>query len=76
MKTVAILILATLFYMTISAQDTKQTIDKLSKDPKTADHAAKADVYIVEHKKVISDTNSKATPKAIVRKKRKSWKRS
>ena len=41
------------------SQTTRDNIEKLSKDPKTAENAAKADVYIVKSKKIISDTTSK-----------------
>ena len=36
------------------SQETKQHIEKLSKDPKTAANAAKADVYVVKNNKLIS----------------------
>lgn len=57
MKTTFIM-LFTFIGMISSAQDTKQTIDKLSKDPKTADNAAKADVYVINKEKLISDTTT------------------
>ena len=44
--------------MTFS-QTTKDNIEKLSKDPKTVENAAKADVYIVKSKKNISDPTLK-----------------
>ena len=40
------------------SQATKDHIEKLSKDPKTSENAAKADVYITKNKKAICDTTS------------------
>jgi hypothetical protein len=62
-----------------SAQKTRaEHIDQLAKDPKTAENAAKADVYIDHRKKVIMDTTEKqpapvqTTEPIIKRKKKKS----
>jgi hypothetical protein len=41
--------------MTSFSQTIKENIEKQSKDPKTIDNAAKADVYVVGDKKKISD---------------------
>ena len=71
MKTAAFLILSIFFlYMTGSAQNTKQTIEKLSADPKTMTNAAKADVYIVNSKKVISDTSGRKSDSKISQRKK------
>lgn len=57
MKKLALLMTASIFIsMTSFSQATKENIKKLSKDPKTVENAAKADVYILKNKKVISDT--------------------
>jgi hypothetical protein len=58
------------------SQTIKENIKKQSRDPKTADHAARADVYILDNKEKISDTittstNTRTNTKAI-RKKKKS----
>ena len=59
MKKVSLFITATmLISMTGFSQTVKQNIEKLSRDPKTAENAAKADVYITNKKKVISDTSA------------------
>jgi flagellar hook-basal body complex protein FliE len=47
--------------MTSFSQTIKENINKLSKDQKTAENAAKADVYIVDSKKKISDTISSSS---------------
>jgi hypothetical protein len=58
MKT-AFMILATMFITIASfSQTIKENIAKQSTDPKTAEHAAKADVYIAGNKKKISDSGS------------------
>ena len=60
---------------TLSAQTTKDKIDKAVKDPKREENAAKADVQIFNNKK-ISDTNSatinqNVAPKKSTKKKSK-----
>jgi|GEM_PF-4837999 len=40
------------------SQTIKENIEKQSKDPETAENAAKADVYILGNKKTISDTTT------------------
>lgn len=42
--------------MTSFSQTIKENIKTQSKDPKTAENAAKADVYILENKKKVTDT--------------------
>lgn len=75
MKKFSLLITASMFIsMTSFSQTIKQNIEKLSKDPKTSERAAKADVYIHGNKKISSDTtkqvsNSEFIPK-ISRKKK------
>ena len=51
------------------AQTPKQSIEKVFKDPKTAENAAKADVYILKNKHVIIDTSTVACKPKISRRK-------
>lgn len=55
-----------------SAQKTQDKIDKVAKDPKTAENAAKADVYIQKKNRTIMDTAQSSTQKvpATTRKKK------
>ena len=46
----------------VNAQTIPEKIEKLAKDPKTAENAAKADVYIHRQKRVIMDTTYPAPP--------------
>jgi hypothetical protein len=55
-----------------NAQSIPEKIEKLSKDPKTAENAAKADVYIHRQKRVIMDTTQKDKPVEISTKNQKS----
>jgi hypothetical protein len=55
-----------LISMTSFSQTIKGNIEKLSKDRKTAENAAKADVYISGKKKVVSDTTIKQAPNSEV----------
>lgn len=49
--------IAAMFVSMISfSQTIKENIEKVSKDPKTAENAAKADVYITGKRKIISNT--------------------
>lgn len=51
------LMIASIFISMISfSQTIKENIEKLSKDPRTIENSAKADVYIPGNKKKISDT--------------------
>lgn len=55
-----------------SAQSVRENLDKLAKDPKTAENAAKADVYIHKKNRTISDSTQQAAQKqpATTRKKK------
>ena len=62
--------------MTMFSQTTKDNIEKLSKDPKTTENAAKADVYIMKNKRIISDTTTRhPSDPAITKTTRKKKKR-
>ena len=70
--------MAVMFISMISfSQTTKDKIEKLSKDPKTSENAAKADVYIINNKKIICDTTSnrlqatRSAPKTTPKKKKR-----
>ena len=73
MKKLHLMIAALTLSMISFSQTIKGNIEKLSKDPKTTENAAKADVYIHEKKKVISDTlvTPTAGSKAIAKTSRK-----
>jgi hypothetical protein len=58
------------------SQTTKDNIEKLSKDPRTAERAAKADVYQLKNKKVISDTATQKVCDPKPSKRRKSRRKS
>lgn len=59
MKKFGFLVTAAMFLSMISfSQTIKENIERQSKDPKTAENAAKADVYIMDNKKKISDSTS------------------
>lgn len=72
-KSLTIAIASFLFFTNnASAQTIGQQIDKLAKDPATAERAAKADVYIIGKK--ISNDSTAATyrkPDAVATKKKK-----
>ena len=58
-KKFCLFITTSMFISMISfSQTIKENIEKQSKDPKTVENAAKADVYIVSDKKKISNTPS------------------
>ena len=58
------------------AQTLPQKMEQVHKDPKTAERAAKADVYIIGHKVTDDSTAASKTPKqAINKKKRKGCKK-
>ena len=60
MKKFSVLVSTLLFISMVSfSQTTKENIERLSRDPQTIENAAKADVYIVKSKKIISDDCSK-----------------
>lgn len=60
MKKCCLFITMSMFVSMVSfSQTIKENIEKLSKDPKTAENAGKADVYISGNKKVICDTSTK-----------------
>jgi hypothetical protein len=60
MKKLSMMMAASMLISMISlSQTTKDNIEKLSKDPKTAENAAKADVYILNNRKLICDTIAK-----------------
>jgi hypothetical protein len=59
-KKSCLFIVASIFISMISfSQTIKENIEKQSKDPKTAENAAKADVFIPGNKKTISDTTTR-----------------
>ncbi len=53
-KAVTLIFIITLLTTNLFSQTVKENIDKQIKDPKTAENAAKADVYV--QKKIISDS--------------------
>jgi len=60
MKKFSVLVSTLLFISMVSfSQTTKENIERLARDPKTTENAAKADVYIVANKKIIGDDSSK-----------------
>ena len=77
MKKFSLLLTASMFVSMISfSQTIKQNIEKLSKDPKTAENAGKADVYILGSKKISNDTakqvsNTEPTTKTSRKKKQR-----
>ncbi len=73
MKTTIFTILAIVCWAGISAaaQSKARQLDRLVKDPKTAENAAKADVYIDHRQKVILDTTQKAVSPAATPKRQK-----
>jgi hypothetical protein len=70
-KFASLMTFSILISMMSFSQTTKQHIEKLSKDSKTAERAAKADVYILKNKKVISDTATQQVCDPKTSKKRK-----
>lgn len=73
MKKVSFLLTAYILISMMSfAQETKQQIEKLSKDPKTAENAAKADVYVLKNKRVIGDSTKPQACKSNLPRKKKS----
>lgn len=64
-----------LFSISTMAQSIRENLDKLAKDPKTMENAAKADVYIVnKDKQIVNKTpeRNKSTSAVKSRKKKKS----
>ncbi len=53
------------------AQTIRENIDKLAKDPKTMENAAKADVYIVNKDRKISNNTQQSNKSAAVEARRK-----
>ena len=72
MKKCCLSITISMFISMISfSQTIKENIEKQSKDPKTIENAAKADVYIVSDKKKIGNTPSalSSTNQSVIAKK-------
>ncbi len=67
-------IVISLFSISTMAQSIRENLDKLAKDPKTMENAAKADVYIVNKDKNIANKtpeSNKSTSAVQLRKKKK-----
>ena len=58
------------------AQDVKQNLEKVKADPKTAENAAKADVYIHKKNRVIHDSTTTQATLTDKKKNKKCGKRS
>ena len=58
------------------SQDVKQQLEKAKSDPKTAENAAKADVYIHKKNRVIHDSTAISQATLNKKKKKKCGKRS
>ncbi|HKH61040.1 MAG TPA: hypothetical protein VKA49_09425 [Flavitalea sp.] len=73
MKKFSLMMAALTFSIMSFSQTIKGNIEKLAKDPKTSENAAKADVYILENRKVVSDTSVTPTVRsnAIIKTSRK-----
>ena len=72
MKKVSFLLTALILVSMMSfSQETKRHIEKLSKDPKTAENAAKADVYVLKDKRVIGDSIKPQACKSKLSRKKK-----
>lgn len=56
MKKLSFIAMSMILSMPSFSQTIGENIEKLSKDPKTAENAGKADVYTVANKKIIADT--------------------
>ncbi|HWJ02260.1 MAG TPA: hypothetical protein VNU93_01195 [Verrucomicrobiae bacterium] len=61
--------------MSLSAQQIQNKIDQAVKDPKRAENAAKADVYIHKKNRTIMDTTQQAVQKTPATTKKKKSKR-
>jgi biopolymer transport protein ExbD len=58
--------------LTSQAQSMQEKLDKQAKDPKTAENAAKADVYVSKDKSIFDSTSSvQAAEKRVSKKARK-----
>lgn len=69
---VFILPLLSLGSLSASAQKVDDKIDKVARDPKTAENAAKADVYIHKKSRTIMDTTQSTAQQPATSKKKKS----
>lgn len=76
MKKVFVLLLTILSLGSYSAlgQETQKKLEKLAKDPKTTENAAKADVYTIDKTKISDSARHTSQPVITTPKKKKSKK--
>jgi hypothetical protein len=77
MKKFTFLMLISAFtFLSSEAQSVQEKIDKQAKDPKTAENAAKADVYVSKNRAIFDSTSSVASSATSEVKKERKKKRS